>query len=330
MRDLRKLPKAHLHLHLELCMRPSLVADLAAKYGETVPEVRGYGSFSAFSAMCAGAIGMLRSRTDWLRAADEICEDAASDGATYIEPGFWAGRHQPYWGDDESTWRMVMELFEEAGGRHGVTVRFLAAVDRVFDDEAASIELAELAVKLRSVDGAMGIVALGLHNDEVGHPPDDFVEAFRIAREGGLLSAPHAGELDQGGVVADAIRLLGANRIQHGVRSIEVPGLVDELAARGVCLDVCPTSNIMLGVFRSLGQHPLPGLLAAGVRCSINADDPLLFGPGLLDEYELCRREFGFTDEQFADIARTSFECSGAPDEVRRRGLDGIAEWLAE
>jgi adenosine deaminase len=96
-----------------------------------------------------------------------------------------------------------------------------------------------------------------------------------------------------------------------------------------VCLDVCPTSNIMLSVFPSLAEHPLPRLLEAGVRCSINADDPLLFGPSMLDEYELCRREFGLTDSQLADIARTSIECGGAPDSVKVSALAGIDAWLA-
>jgi adenosine deaminase len=173
------------------------------------------------------------------------------------------------------------------------------------------------------------IVSFGLHNDEVGHPPQDFVAAFRIARDGGLLITPHAGELEGGQFVADSIDLLGAHRIQHGVRAFEVDGLVPRVAELGTCLDVCPTSNIMLSVFPSLAEHSLPALLDAGVRCSVNADDPLLFGPGLLEEYELCRREFGFDDERMATIARSSIECSGAPDALKVDALVGIDAWLA-
>ncbi len=329
MRDLATLPKAHLHLHLELGMRPGTLADLAVKYGRPVPQVRGFGSFTAFSEMCGAAIDFMRDRADWRRLADEVCADAARDGAMYIEPSFWAGQHRPLWGSDEATWRMVMEEFDVAGERHGVTVRFMAAVDRVFDDEVTSADLAELAVKLRADDSTIGVVALGLHNDEVGHPPADFVRPFRIAREGGLLSTPHAGELEPGHVVAEAIDLLGASRIQHGVRAGEVPGLVERLAAEGVCLDVCPTSNVLLSVFPSLAEHPLPQLLDAGVRCSLNADDPLLFGPGILDEYELCRRDLALSDEQLAGMARSSFECSGAPTAVKAAGIAGIEAWLA-
>jgi adenosine deaminase len=194
----------------------------------------------------------------------------------------------------------------------------------VFDSPDDALDLARMAVGLRD----QGVVGLGLHNDEVGHPPGDFVDAFRCAREGGLLSTPHAGELESGTFVRDSLDLLGAARIQHGVRAAEIDGLVERLAERGTCLDMCPTSNVMLGVVPNLAEHPLGSYLDAGVRCSVNADDPLLFGPGLLDEYELCRRELGFDDARMARIARCSLESSGAPDDVKARSLDGIDAWL--
>jgi len=328
VRDLKALPKAHLHLHLELGMRPTTLADLAAKYDEPVPVIRGYGNFTAFSATCQAAMHFLRTRDDWERLADEVCADAVADGAVYIEPSFWARRYRSIWGSEEATWQMVMDLFADAADRHGICVRFMAPVDRVLDDDADSVALAELALRLQSRDDGMGVVSFGLHNDEVGHPPQDFVEAFRIARDGGLIITPHAGELEHGQFVQDSVDLLGAHRIQHGVRSFEVPGLVEQLVEQGVCLDVCPTSNIMLGVFPSLADHPLPRLLAAGVRCSVNADDPLLFGPSMLDEYELCRREFGLSDEQLAFIARCSIESGGAPADVKTAALAGIEAWL--
>src|SRR5829696_7050942 len=200
----------------------------------------------------------------------------------------------------------------------------MAPIDRVVDTPAAAVALAELALSRRD----RGVVALGLHNDEVGHPPGDFVDAFRVGREGGLLSTPHAGELEHGGYVRDSVDLLDADRIQHGVRAVEVPGLVDRLAAESICLDVCPTSNVLLGVVPSLDDHPLGALLDAGVPCSVNADDPLLFGPGILEEYELCRTTLGFDDERMASIAWASIVHSGAPADVKERALAGIDEWL--
>jgi adenosine deaminase len=324
VRDLRALPKAHLHLHLELGMRPGTLADLSEKYGVEAPQVRGYGSFSAFSEMCMGAMTLLRERDDWERLADEMCADAAADGAAYIEPSFWAGGHRDRFPSDQACWESVIEVFHAAAVRHGISIGFMAAVDRVFDSPTDALKVAQMAVALRP----NGVVGLGLHNDEVRHPPGDFVDAFRCARDGGLLSTPHAGELESGAYVRDSLDLLGADRIQHGVRAAEIDGLVSRMAEQGTCLDMCPTSNVMLSVVPSLTEHPLGTYLDAGVRCSVNADDPLLFGPGLLDEYELCRHQLGFDDARMAHIARCSIDASGAPDGLKARSLAGVDAWL--
>jgi adenosine deaminase len=325
MRDLALLPKAHLHLHVEAGMSPTLLAQLAAKYDREVPVVRGYGSFAAFVDTYLAATDVLRERDDWELFADELCSLHAAEGAAYIEPSFWAANYRHRYASDEECWEEVFDVFDGAGARHGVAVRWMVAVDRVEDDPGSAMALARFAVA-----NPDHVVSFGLHNDEVGHPPGDFVEPFRVAVEGGLISAPHAGELESGQFVLDSIDLLGARRILHGVRSFEVPGLVERLAEEGVCLDVCPTSNLLLGVFPSIAEHPLPRLLDAGVRCSLNADDPLLFGPTLLEEYELCRKEMGLSDEQLALLALASIDCGGAPDELKVAARAGIDAWLAD
>jgi len=324
MRDLATLPKAHLHIHLEAGMSPELLAELSAKYQREVPVVRGYGNFAAFSATYQAATDVLRDREDWERLADQICAEHAAEGAVYLEPAFWAGNFRHRFASDDDCWDLVFEVFEDAGHRHGVEVGFMVAVDRVYDDLDAARRLADFALAHRD-----RVVSFGLHNDEVGHPVHEFVPAFDIAREGGLMITPHAGELESGQFVVDSLDLLGAHRIEHGVRSGEIPGLVERLAEEGICLDVCPTSNVMLSVVPDLAHHPLPALLDAGVRCSVNGDDPLLFGPTLLEEYELCRAEFGFDDARMAEIARTSLECGGASTGVRQAAVAGIDRWLA-
>jgi adenosine deaminase len=128
--------------------------------------------------------------------------------------------------------------------------------------------------------------------------------------------------------VRGALDALGADRVQHGVRAAEDPELVRRLADSEICLDVCPTSNLLLGVYPALELHALPVLLEAGVPCSVNADDPLLFGPGLLEEYELCRTELGFDDQRMATIARASIDASGAPDALKRTAVAQIDAWL--
>lgn len=139
---------------------------------------------------------------------------------------------------------------------------------------------------------------------------------------------PHAGELAGPDSVGDALDLLGADRILHGVRAVEEAEVVARLADCGTCLDVCPTSNVKLSVVGSLEGHPLPALLAAGVRCSLNADDPLLFATDLVEEYQRARDRLHLTDAQLAGIARTSLEASAAPSDVIRDSVQEIRLWL--
>lgn len=305
-------------------MRPSTLASLAAKYDRPVPEVRGYGSFAAFVEMYVAATDVLRERSDWERLADEVLADHLAEGAVYVELIFDAINYRNRFATEAECWALVFDVFEEASERLGLAVGWMPGIGRGERDSRASIDLAEFAVAHRD----RGVVSFGLWNDEVGHPPEEFVEPMRIAREGGLQITPHLGELDRGDHMATALDLLGVTRILHGVRAVEVPGLVDRLATEGVCLDVCPTSNVMTGVFDSYAALPLPALLDAGVKCSVNADDPLLVGSSLLGEYELCRREFGFDDERMAAIARTSIEFSSARASVTQTALVDIDRWL--
>jgi adenosine deaminase len=324
MRDLALLPKAHLHVHLEGAMRPSTLSTLAAQYSIAVPPIRGFGSFAAFAGMYVAACEVLQSEDDIRRLFDEVVEDAAIAGAVWVEPAFYLPRHVACLGSLDEVLSVALDALGTSAARHGIGAGLIVAADRTVDPEEA-VRLAELAVRY----GERGVVAFGLANDEARFGPTPFAEAFAIARDGGLLSAPHAGEHDGPSSVAGALDDLGAHRIQHGVRAIEDPQLVARLAESSVCLDVCPTSNVLLSVVPSIEEHPLGALLDAGVRCSVNADDPLLFGPGLLEEYELCRTQLGFDDDRLAHIARCSIDASGAPDALKASARAGIERWLA-
>jgi adenosine deaminase len=144
-----------------------------------------------------------------------------------------------------------------------------------------------------------------------------------------LLAVPHAGEHGGAASVRSALDDLGADRILHGVQAVDDPSLVARLAAAGTCLDVCPTSNVLLSVVPSYAQHPLAALLAAGVRCSLGADDPLLFATSLLGEYEHARHDLGLDDAALAAIARTSIEASAAPPARRAAALAGVDAWFS-
>jgi adenosine deaminase len=321
-RDLATLPKAHLHLHLEGGMRPSTLAELAAIHGMSVPPVTGFASFTAFVEMYVTACGVLRGEADLRRLVREVVEDAAHDGVAWIEPALYPTNHRSRLGPDELVTEIVLDELDVAGADLGVGTGLVIAADRTAPPEQA-VGLARLAARY----AGRGVVSFGLANDEVGFPPEPFAAAFALARQAGLLAVPHGGELDGPESVRGCLDACGADRVMHGIRAVEAPDLLARLADEGVCLDVCPTSNVALAVVSSLEAHPLPALLAAGVPCSLNGDDPLMFGSGILGEYQLCRDQLDFDDDTLAHIARCSIDASGAPDHLKATARAGVDTW---
>jgi adenosine deaminase len=323
-RDLRALPKAELHLHLIGAMRPATLAEFAAEAGVAAPDPRAFTTFAGFEAIYRPASQLVLARLDFLlRLVREIVEDAAASGACWVQPHF---DPHPFvaLGSPDEVMELVLAEGRAAGARHGVGFGLTIGAVRHKGPEPAEA-LARFAARY----AGNGVHAFGLAGDENAFSAEPFARAFAIAREAGLVAAPHAGELSGPESVWAAVDALGASRIAHGVRAVEDPRLLDRLVARGVSLDVCPSSNIALGVVPDIARHPLPGLLAAGVRCSLGADDPLMFGASLLDEYELARDALNLTDDQLAGLARTSIETSGAPAELIASALAGVDAWLA-
>lgn len=323
-RDLKSLPKAHLHLHLEGGMRRQTLGELAARYGVPVPDVSSYDSFTEFSRLYEAVCAVLRTPLDLRRLVREAVEDAAGSGAAWLEMGVRPTLHRGKFESDAAVLEILLDEARVAGAELGVGVGALMTVDRT-QPLSIAMEEARLAVAY----AGKGVVSFGLANDEDGHRPGGFVGPFDLAREAGLLSCPHAGELDGPESVWEALDALGADRVQHGVRAVEDRLLLEHLADHRICLDVCPTSNVCLKIVPSMARHPLPRLLEAGIPCSLNADDPIFFGTGLLDEYERCRAELHLSDEQLAGIARASVEASGAGDELKASACAGIDAWLA-
>lgn len=322
-RPLDRLPKAHLHLHLEGAMRPRTLVDLAASAGVPVPETRGYGSFTAFAGLYLAACEVLRTWEDLRRLVREVVEDAAAAGAVWVEPQTYPNRYGDRLGPGAEVADVIVDEGTRTAARLGIGFGLILSGDRSLAPEDA-YDLAGVAAER----AGRGVVGFGLANDEALWPPAPFRPAFDRAREAGLMSVPHAGELAGPESVRGALDELGAVRLGHGVRAIEDPRLVRELAERGTVLDVCPTSNVMLSVVPSIAEHPLPRLLEAGVRCSLNADDPLLFGPGLLEEYDLVRAELGLDDAALAGIARASIAGSAAPQDLKAGALADVDAWL--
>jgi adenosine deaminase len=322
-RSLVDLPKAHLHLHFEGAMRPGTLAELCDRHGTSRPTVGGaMGTFDAFQELYDVARSSLTTSEDMTRLAREIVEDGRRDGAVWVEIAVNVWDH-PALGSPSELLAALVGAGEEAAAENDVGVGWIVTADRTRSPELA-VEQAHLAAAF----AGRGVVAFGLANDEAASPPELFAEAFGVARDAGLLCAPHAGEHRGPEAVRSAVEELRADRVQHGVRAVDDPGVVDLLATVPVCLDVCPTSNVCLSVVPDLDAHPLRDLIRAGVPCSVNADDPLLFGPGLVEEYELCRDVLGCTDEELASCARASIFHSGAPGTLKERASTAIDRWL--
>jgi adenosine deaminase len=334
-RPLATLPKAHLHLHLTGAMRHATLVDLAGRHGVRLPpaltedwpphlsgiDERGWFRFQRLYDM---ARSVLKVPDDVRRLLTEIAEDERAEGSGWLEiqvdPDGYAGR----FGGVTAVLDLVLESAAAASHATGVGIGVIVAANRT----KHPLEARTLA-RLAGQYAGHGVTGFGLSNDERRGPAQDFARAFRIAERAGLLLVPHGGELAGPASVLACLDDLHADRIGHGVRAAEDLTVVKRLAADEVTCEVCPSSNIALGVAAAQSQIPLRLLFEAGVPVALGADDPLLFGPRLTAQYETARHAHGFSDAELADLARTSVLRSAAPDPVRARLLAGIDDWLA-
>ncbi|HEX6935459.1 MAG TPA: adenosine deaminase [Actinomycetes bacterium] len=334
-RDLRALPKAHLHLHFTGSLRPATLLELAASHGVHLPDtLRGVHppelratderGWFRFQRLYDTARSVVRGEHDIRRLLHEAAEDERSEGSGWLEIQIDPTSYAPWLGGLTPTVDVVLDAAREAAEATGVGIAVLVAANRT----RHPLDARTLA-RLAAMHAGRGVVGFGLSNDERRGRTEDFAGAFRIAARAGLLAAPHGGELSGPGHVRTVLDALGAQRVGHGVRSAEDPALLDRLAADGVTLEVCPVSNVRMGVYDHIEDVPLRRLRDAGVSVALGADDPLLFGSRLLDQYEAARTAHGFTDDELAELARCSVRASCAPDDVRDRLLKGIDDWLA-
>ncbi|MBW5480889.1 adenosine deaminase [Streptomyces bambusae] len=334
-RDLTLLPKAHLHLHFTGSMRPSTLLELADKYGVRLPDALTAGQppklratdergWFRFQRLYDAARSCLREPDDIRRLVREAAEEDVRDGAGWLEIQVDPTSYAPHLGGLIPAVEIILDAVDAASRDTGLGIRVLIAANRMKHPLDART-LARLAV--RHAD--RGIVGFGLSNDERRGMARDFDRAFAIAREGGLLAAPHGGELAGPSSVRDCLDDLHASRIGHGVRAAEDPRLLKRLADRQVTCEVCPASNVALGVYERPEDVPLRTLFEAGVPMALGADDPLLFGSRLAAQYEIARRHHAFTDAELAELARQSVRGSAAPEEVQAKLLAGIDHWLA-
>jgi len=325
---LRALPKAEVHVHLEGGFDAALLERWARKFGEPMPRPREslfrFEGLADFLHFLDWACGLVRTRDELAEAAHAFSRRLADDGTGYadviVNPTHWA-----HWRTRLPDMIDALDAGFRAAEQDGLPrVGLCVSLLRTQSADAAA-EVVDTLVALRHPR----VVALSIDGNEAtaGRTGPRFADAFRRAAASGLKRTVHAGESSGPEGVRDAIELLGADRIDHGVRAIEDPAVVALLVDRRIPLGVCPTSNLALGVCPSIEQHPIERLRRAGVAVSVNTDDPALLGTSLTREYALCRDAFAWTDAQLRSVALTSIDASFADEDVKQRLREALRRW---
>jgi aminodeoxyfutalosine deaminase len=281
-------PKIELHVHLEGTVRPETLLEIAQRNDYALPadtveglaEVYEYRDFEHFIEVWILTTHAMRTADDFRQVVVDYAAEAASHGAVYVEAIFSPAERISRGVDWDEIFSGYCDGAQEAEELHGVRVRLTPDIYR-----GAEPEKAQTVVRHAGKYREQGVVGVGLGGLEAQYPPEPYADVFALAKSEGLGSVPHAGEVAGPASIRGALDALQADRIRHGFRAIEDPALVDELAERGVVLDVTPVSNIRTGAVASLDEHPLPRLVEAGVRCSISTDDPAMFDTDLTREY---------------------------------------------
>lgn len=326
---IRAMPKVELHVHLEGAIRPETLLTLARRHGKALPAdtVEGlrrwyrFRDFPHFVDIYVAITDCLRTPDDIELVTREFLQGQAEQNIVHSEVTY-----TPY-----TVYKLNRIPFEDqlaainrarawAAQTLKVTMALVLDIAReVSPDEG-------LVTAQWATDGAgRGVDALGLGGYEVGHPPEKHAQAFDLARAAGLPSVPHAGETAGPASIWGALRSLGARRIGHGVRCLGDEALVAELQQRQIPLEVCPTSNVCLGVAPSLSAHPLPRLMQAGLYVTLNSDDPPLFNTTLTDEYRACAQAFDWDEATLIECSLRALRASLLPDD-RKRELEAEFE----
>ena len=331
MRDWTTMPKAELHLHLEGAIPVPTLWELIEHHGGD-PLIKSeaqlvdwftYRDFAHFMETWNWMNGFLRTYDDFTFASEAVARHLAVQNIVYAEAFFSPSD------------------FRDHGLKpQGIAKAIRAGLDRVDDVEIALIVdlvrdrgpegTAQTLAAVKDVSADTGIIGIGIGGFEAAHPPEQFADVYRDAREAGFRLTAHAGEEAGPESVWGALLTLGAERIGHGVRSIEDPALVDYLVEQQVPLEVCPTSNLRTGVVAHWDQHPVGRLIDAGVKVTINTDDPAMFDASLAAEFSILEDHFGLDDPALKRLSLAVVESSWADEATRSDLTRRIEQWWAE
>ena len=338
LRPVGLLPKAHLHLHFTGSMRPTTLVALAHKHRIRLPDAlttswpptlsaadeRGWFRFQRLYDMARACV---RDEADMRRIVREAAQDDAAEGSRWLEIQVDPTSYAPFVGGITPALEIVLDEARSAAEEAGIGVAVIVAANRIRHPLDART-LARLAARYAG-DGSGHVVGFGLSNDERRGVTAEFAPAFNIARRAGLACVPHAGELLGAASVRETLAALAPDRLGHGIRSVEDPRVLEEVVRHDVTLEVCPGSNVALGVYGAAGDVPLRQLVEAGAQVALGADDPLLFGSRLSAQYDIARTAHGLSDVELAELARGSVRGSRAPEPARAQMFADIDRWLA-
>ncbi len=319
--NLATLPKVELHLHLEGAAPPAFIRRLADETSLDISHIftadgaYEYRDFVHFLDIYEAATSTLQSPEDFARLVTAVLSESAARGVVYTEaflsPDFCGGR-------DVGAWREYVAAMQEAAkvaeAAHGILFRGVITAIRHFGPQKAR----ETALCAQQTAGDF-ITGFGIAGDEKAGKLADFTYGFDMAREAGLGLTAHAGEWNGPEEVAAALEHLRVSRVGHGVRAIEDAGLVRRLAEEGVVLEVCPGSNVTLGVYQNLADHPINALREAGVKVTVSTDDPPFFLTDMIKEYTDLAHTFGWDTADFAAVNQTAADAAFCDETTRQR-----------
>ncbi|WP_371792208.1 adenosine deaminase [Streptomyces sp. NBC_01471] len=324
---MRHLPKAELHLHIEGTLEPELAFALAARNGIELPyadtealrKAYLFSDLQSFLDLYYGLMAVLRTEEDFEELTDAYLARAAGQGVRHAEIFFDPQAHSARGVPIGTVIEGISRALGRSEERHGISTQLIMCFLR---DESADSAIRTLEAAKPHLHR---IAAVGLDSAEVGHPPSKFREVYAAAGELGLRKVAHAGEEGPAAYVREALDVLGVERIDHGLRSMEDPELVERLVRDRVPLTLCPLSNVRLRAVDTLEQHPLPQMMAAGLLCTVNSDDPAYFGGYAGDTFHAVHEALGLGHEELRTLARNSFLASFLDHDEERR-----ARYLAE
>jgi adenosine deaminase len=332
VRSLTALPKVHVHAHLDgsypreavlaLARRRGVPLDLPVRGGPAATG-EGWSDVWAFFEAYGRVPALVADLDDLAGLCRALVAQEAAEGVVYLEPAIEPQLYAPRLGSLREVTRVVVDALGEAGREHSVEVGSILTLNTDQDEPIA----AELAVVAAEFAGR-GVTAFGTAGFEEPSGLQRFTGAAATARTAGLPVVAHAGQTGGWECVAEAIDVLGATRISHGVRSVENPAFVRRLADEGIVLDVAPVSNVALGIVPTLAAHPAPVLHAAGVGVTLNADDQLWFGRGVSDQYAVAREVWKLSDTDLAALAGHGLRIEGMSPATRHRLGAGLLDWL--